>query len=104
MNREMDLGPSDGYPNLCNSVGLSCETCVSDSAAHLASICKGLRGPMLTQLFVQIYTEPSCSRMSQLFAENYRQASTTEMPSPRHAAAEELPSEGLVFQARAAVA
>ena len=85
MNSLMDIVPGDSYPALCDTVGLSCETCVTDSATHLASVCKGLRGPMVTQMFVQIYTESACSPMSQQFAASYRRASVvavTEMPRP----------------------
>jgi hypothetical protein len=103
MNRMMDLAPGDSYPALCNSVGLDCETCVADSATQLASVCKGLRGPMVTQLFVQIYRQPGCSRMAQQFAENYRQAAVREMPRPLLPATESG-SEELALQVRAAVA
>jgi hypothetical protein len=58
---------------------------------------------MVTQMFVQIYTEPACSPMVQQFAENYRQATVREMPRPLPQA-QESTSENFAFQVKAAVA
>src|SRR5271156_6545689 len=51
------------YPGICKEVGLDCETCTGTSARNLAKVCKGLRGKSIGQLFVQIYTDPACSKM-----------------------------------------
>lgn len=59
----------------CREVGLSCEECTAQTAAELARTCKGLRGKMVAQLFVQLYPEPACSRMHAHFAAAYRSAS-----------------------------
>jgi len=56
-------------------VGLSCEECTSSTARQVARICKGLRGKMLAQMFVQLYPDPACSRMHAHFAQAYRDAS-----------------------------
>ena len=100
------------YPSLCMSVGLSCETCVTDSSAHLAHVCRGLRGPMLAQLFVQIYTDPACSPMAPRFAAEYRRASIrsealqiellAEVISPIPFAPASAKDSGLPASARAA--
>jgi hypothetical protein len=65
-------------PQTCFDLGLSCEECTSSSAGQLAQICKGLRGKMVAQLFVQIYPEPACARMHAHFAAAYRKASASE--------------------------
>jgi hypothetical protein len=59
-------------------VGLTCEACTSETARHLAAVCKGLKGKMVGQLFVQIYPRSACARMHSHFAEAYRQASPCE--------------------------
>jgi hypothetical protein len=41
----------------------------------VARFCKGLRGKALSQMFVQIYTDPACSGMHAHFAQAYRDAS-----------------------------
>jgi hypothetical protein len=68
------------YPQLCHDVGLDCETCTTGTARNLAKICKGLRGKMIGQLFVQIYTDPACSRMHAHFEKAYMEASIERMP------------------------
>jgi hypothetical protein len=75
----MHTSPEDDYPRRCVEVGLACETCVGESARHLAAVCKGLKGKMIGQLFVQIYPRSACARMHAHFAEAYRQASTCEV-------------------------
>jgi hypothetical protein len=60
----------------CSETGLSCETCTSQTATELARTCKGLRGRMVAQLFVQLYPEPSCARMHAKFASVYKKASS----------------------------
>jgi hypothetical protein len=63
------------YPRICHEVGLDCETCTEGAARNLAKVCKGLRGKTIGQLFVQIYTDPACSKMHGHFAEAYLAAS-----------------------------
>ena len=63
------------YPRICHEVGLDCETCTEGTARNLAKVCTGLRGKMIGQLFVQIYTDPACSKMHAHFAEAYMAAS-----------------------------
>lgn len=63
------------YPQLCMEVGLTCQSCVAETGRQLAHSCKGLRGKMIGQLFVQIHPHPACSRMHAQFAEAYREAS-----------------------------
>src|SRR5580658_8532233 len=41
------------YPRICHEVGLDCETCTEGTARHLAKVCRGLRGKMIGQMFVQ---------------------------------------------------
>jgi hypothetical protein len=72
----MNITPPSDYPRLCVEVGLDCETCVSGTARELASACKGLRGKMVGQMFVQLYPDPACSRMHAHFAEAYRVANS----------------------------
>src|SRR5579864_2450677 len=71
---ESSLGTE--YPRLCAEVGLSCEECTSSTAAELARACRGLRGKMIGQMFVQIHTHSACAKMHAHFAESYRAAST----------------------------
>jgi hypothetical protein len=64
---------------VCIEVGLACETCAGESARQLAAVCKGLKGKMIGQMFVQIYPRSACGRMHSHFAEAYRQASACEL-------------------------
>jgi hypothetical protein len=77
----MHTSPEDDYPRLCVEVGLTCETCVGETARQLAAVCKGLKGKMIGQMFVQIYPRSACARMHSHFAEAYRQASSCEEPN-----------------------
>jgi hypothetical protein len=76
---------SDTYPNVCEEVGLTCETCTSNTGRELARVCKGLRGKALGQMFVQLYPHPACSKSHGNFAQAYRDA------SPRPAMSETFP-------------
>lgn len=69
---------SDSYPNVCIEVGLTCEACTSNTAREVARVCKGLRGKMMGQMFVQLYPDPACSSMHSHFAQAYRDASARE--------------------------
>jgi hypothetical protein len=69
----------ESYPNVCIEVGLTCEACTSNTAREVAQVCKGLRGKMLGQLFVQLYPHPACSSMHSFFAQAYRDASPKEV-------------------------
>jgi hypothetical protein len=79
----MEFSASSDYPRLCVEVGLTCEACTSATATQLAQVCKGLRGKMIGQMFVQIHTHA---------AESYRIANSaalisqiepaTEVPAP----------------------
>jgi hypothetical protein len=71
----------DTYPGICHDVGLDCETCTESTARNLAKICKGLRGKMVGQLFVQIYTDPACSKMHAHFEAAYLDAQVERMPA-----------------------
>src|SRR6185369_4573912 len=80
------------YPRLCLEVGLTCEVCTEATATQLAQACKGLRGKMIGQMFVQIHPDPACARMHSHFAETYRIVNSaalisqiepaTEVPAP----------------------
>ncbi len=69
----------DSYPSLCAEVGLTCEECTSHTAREVARVCKGLRGKMVGQMFVQLYPHPACSPMHSNFAQAYRDASPKEV-------------------------
>jgi hypothetical protein len=71
----------DSYPSVCIEVGLTCETCTSNTAREVARVCKGLRGKMLAQMFVQLYPDPACSGMHGHFAQAYHDASPREAMS-----------------------
>jgi hypothetical protein len=71
----MHTASENQYPQFCISVGLTCEACTTETARQLAKSCTGLRGKMIGQLFVQIHTDPACSRMHAHFANAYREAS-----------------------------
>ena len=47
----------ESYPNVCVEVGLTCEACTSNTAREVARACKGLRGKMVGQMFVQLYPD-----------------------------------------------
>lgn len=84
----MDTSQDSSYPQICFEVGLSCEACTAESARQLAQCCKGLRGKMIGQLFVQVYPNPACARMHAHFAECYRAASAgEEIEAPKKFAA-----------------
>ena len=74
----MQLQIEDDRPRICLAEGLTCEHCTENTATHLASICRGLRGAMVASMFVQIHPHPSCARMHAHFAESYIQASTAK--------------------------
>ena len=76
----MNSNPPSDYPRLCVEVGLDCETCVSCTARELANACKGLRGKMVGQMFVQLYPDPACAQMHATFAEAYRVANARHQP------------------------
>ena len=61
----------NSYPVLCRQEGLSCHTCISDSASHVARVCRGLEGKAAKQLFVQIYPNSGCAPMVHRFVEAY---------------------------------
>ena len=67
---------NDSYPRICSEVGLTCDNCVAATARNLATICKGLRGAALGQLFVQIYPASACAPMHAHFAAEYREAAS----------------------------
>jgi hypothetical protein len=67
----MNTLSGDTYPQLCFEVGLTCEGCVSNTARQLATTCRGLRGKMLGQMFVQLYPNQACSPMHRDFSEAY---------------------------------
>jgi hypothetical protein len=71
------------YPRICSEVGLDCNTCTESTARNLAKICKGLKGKTIGQLFVQIYTDPACSKMHAHFVEAYVHASIGCIPERR---------------------
>jgi len=92
--------PMNDLPQICSEVGLSCETCVAGSARELAAVCKGLRGKMLGQLFVQLYPNSACAPMHKRFASRYREASqdlAATLPCP---VAEPIPARREVMFAR----
>ncbi len=76
----------------CSETGLSCEACTSQTAIELARTCRGLRGKMVAQLFVQLYPEPGCAKMHANFAAAYKQASCGEVRGDW----EDIPSHALV--------
>jgi hypothetical protein len=80
----MDFSPENNYPRLCAEVGLTCKVCTAESARQLSQVCKGLRGKMIGQLFVQIYPHSACAPMHGYFAQSYHASSAG-------GAAEELP-------------
>jgi hypothetical protein len=73
----MESSPSTEYPRLCIEVGLTCEACTGETARQLAQACRGLRGKMIGQMFVQIHPHSACAPMHGRFAEAYRAASST---------------------------
>lgn len=95
----MEPSPGSDYPRLCAEAGLSCEECTQSTAVELARACRGLRGKMVGQMFVQIHAHPACSKMHAHFAESYREAtrilnrgtveSVIEMEIPRKGAERE---------------
>jgi hypothetical protein len=74
----MHTSPENDYPRLCIEVGLACEACTDETARQLAAVCKGLKGKMIGQMFVQIYPHSACARMHSHFAEAYRQAGSCD--------------------------
>jgi hypothetical protein len=68
----MDLSLRNSYPQLCFDVGLTCQVCTAASAQQVAQVCKGLKGKMIGQLFVQLYPNSACAPMHGYFADCYR--------------------------------
>ena len=75
----MFLPMDNTYPALCYEVGLTCQSCTAETARQLAIACKGLRGKMVGQLFVQIHPHSACAPMHAHFAACYREASPERM-------------------------
>jgi len=69
---------SENRPHTCYQVGLNCQDCTAESARQLAQACKGLRGGMIGQLFVQIYSDPACAPMHAHFTASYQDAARGE--------------------------
>jgi len=76
------MNDANNYPQICSEVGLTCESCTSSAARDLASICKGLRGKAVGQLFVQIYPNPACAPMHSHFVACYKEAAVESAPVP----------------------
>ena len=66
----------------CVELGLVCDECASRTAHQLAQSCKGLPGKLISQMFVQLYPQPECSRMCVRFAAAYRDASEVILKRP----------------------
>jgi hypothetical protein len=81
------MTPDDNYPRICLEVGLTCEECTATTARHLAALCKGLRGNMISQLFVQLHPHSACAPMHKRFAAHYHEASSAETAGARVLAA-----------------
>jgi hypothetical protein len=77
----MNSSVEEVYPRICVEVGLTCEACTEETASQLAKVCKGLRGKLIGQLFVQIYPQSACARMHAHFAAAYRDASPEPLVS-----------------------
>jgi hypothetical protein len=69
------------YPRICQDVGLDCETCTEGTARNLAKLCKGLRGKAIGQMFVQIHSDPACSKMHAHFTAAYLESTVERMPA-----------------------
>jgi hypothetical protein len=91
---------TDNIPQICSEVGLTCESCTTDTARHLAAVCKGLNGNMVAQLFVQIYPNSACAPMHRRFAAHYREASALLVETLAAPAEEMLPQRREVKFAR----
>lgn len=74
----MDTLSGNNYPQLCFETGLNCHSCAAGTARTLAQVCKGLRGKMIGQLFVQIHPHSACAPMHAHFARSYRAFSGDE--------------------------
>jgi hypothetical protein len=77
----MAFSPENNYPQLCFDVGLTCESCTAGTARQLAAVCKGLRGKVIRQLFVQIHCHPACAGMHSHFKASYLEASSAGIPA-----------------------
>ncbi len=74
------MTPANNYPRICLEAGLTCDSCVAETARQVAAVCKGLRGKMIGQLFVQIHAHAACSPMHKQFAEHSHEASREITP------------------------
>ena len=96
----MNTPTNDTFPQICSDAGLVCESCIAGTARELASVCKGLRGKTIGQLFVQIHPNSACAPMHKRFAMRYREASqalAAAVPAP---VAEPMPMRREVMFAR----
>ena len=95
---------NDNIPQICSEVGLTCESCTTETARNLAAVCKGLPGKMVAQLFVQIYPNSACAPMHRSFAAHYREATAALAETLAETAAalieESLPQRREVGSAR----
>ncbi len=96
----MNTPTPDTFPQICSDAGLFCESCVAGTARELASVCKGLRGNMIGQLFVQIHPNSACAPMHKRFALRYREASQALAAAVAAPLAEPMPMRREVVFAR----
>jgi hypothetical protein len=74
----MDL-LTENRPETCLSLGLDCGSCVHQSAATVAKVCRGLEAHGVQQIFFQLYPSPGCRPMARAFELAYHESSTNHM-------------------------
>jgi len=58
---------TENRPETCARLGLDCGTCVRQSAATVANLCRDLEPSGVRQIFFQLYPSAGCHPMLQTF-------------------------------------
>lgn len=67
----MDLLLGENQPEVCQSLGLECGTCVRKAATSVANVCYGIQPSGLQQIFFQLFPSPGCQPMLPAFEAAY---------------------------------
>lgn len=76
----MELLFGENNPEMCQSLGLDCGTCIRKAAGSVAKICYGLDSRGTQQIFFQLFPSPGCQPMSHAFELAYREGQRSVMP------------------------
>ena len=74
---------TENRPETCASLGLDCGTCVRQSAATVAHLCRDLQPSGVRQIFFQLYPSAGCHPMVHAFELSCLEAVAPHKPMAR---------------------